>query len=222
MKSDEFIREVDDELKQERLATLWQRFGALVIGVAVLIVAGTAGYVGWDAWKSNQRAAESRAYAAAEALAEAGDYNAAADAFLEIAESSGAGIAALARMRAAAAAAEAGEPAEAVSILESVASDNGTDSLLREAALLAKVTREFDQASPATIIQELEPLTQPGAPWRLLARELTALAMIRQGDVTDARDILAGIRDDAEATALQRRRAEELFTALGGNLESAS
>lgn len=222
MKSDEFIREVDEELQQERLAVLWRRYGSLVVVAAVLIVVGTAGYVGWDAWTANQRASESRSFAAAENLATSGNHQEAVEAFLALADNAGAGMSTLARMHAAAAAAEGGQNGEAVAILESVATDENADPMLRDAALLAKVTREFEQASPSTIVAELEPLTESGSAWRLLARELTALALVRDGDVPQAREILTSIKDDAAATTGQRERADELFRALGGEAESAS
>ena len=38
MKSEEFIREVDEELRRDRIAMLWRRYGSVVLAVAVLIV----------------------------------------------------------------------------------------------------------------------------------------------------------------------------------------
>ena len=51
MSDTEFIRDVDEELRRDQMKSLWDRYGLYVIGAAVLIVALTAGYRGWDAWQ---------------------------------------------------------------------------------------------------------------------------------------------------------------------------
>ena len=66
MQSDGFIREVDEELQRERVARLWQRYGTIVVGAAVIVIAGTAGKVGWDAWQERQLTRQGAAFAAAE------------------------------------------------------------------------------------------------------------------------------------------------------------
>ena len=45
--SEQFIREVDEELRRAQLKAIWDRFAPLIIGVCVLVVAVTAGYRGW-------------------------------------------------------------------------------------------------------------------------------------------------------------------------------
>jgi len=38
MSDDSFIREVDEELRHDRLKSIWDRFGNLLIGLAVLVL----------------------------------------------------------------------------------------------------------------------------------------------------------------------------------------
>jgi hypothetical protein len=40
----DIFREVDEDLRREQVRKLWDRFAPYVIGLAVLIVAATAGY----------------------------------------------------------------------------------------------------------------------------------------------------------------------------------
>ena len=44
MSDDSFIREVDEELRSDRVQEFWNKYGKLVIGVAVAIVVVTGGY----------------------------------------------------------------------------------------------------------------------------------------------------------------------------------
>src|SRR5690606_15138667 len=54
MSDDSFIREVNEELRQEQLKAFWNRFGSLAIGAAVLIVLATAAVVAYEYWSSNR------------------------------------------------------------------------------------------------------------------------------------------------------------------------
>ena len=41
MSDDVFIREVNEEIRQDKAKALWDRFGPFVIGLALLVIAGT-------------------------------------------------------------------------------------------------------------------------------------------------------------------------------------
>ena len=45
--SDQLFREVDEEVRQDRLQDLWKRYGIYAAVAAVLIVAGTIAFVLW-------------------------------------------------------------------------------------------------------------------------------------------------------------------------------
>ena len=48
---DALIREVEEELRRERLTRLWERYGIYVIAAAAAIVLGVGGYKFWQAQK---------------------------------------------------------------------------------------------------------------------------------------------------------------------------
>ena len=48
---DSFIREVNEELRSDQMKNIWARFGGVIVGIAVLIVLGTIGKVGFDYWQ---------------------------------------------------------------------------------------------------------------------------------------------------------------------------
>ena len=53
--TDEFIREVDEDLKQEKTEKLWKKFLPYIISVSLGIVFSTTGYVAWDNFSKNNR-----------------------------------------------------------------------------------------------------------------------------------------------------------------------
>ena len=53
--SDEFIREVDDDLKQEKTEKLWKKLLPYIVSLSLGIVLSTTRYVAWDNFSKNSR-----------------------------------------------------------------------------------------------------------------------------------------------------------------------
>ena len=66
--SDEFIREVDEAVRQDRWLQLWQHYGTYLARRRARDRLGTGAGVGWRTWQDEQRLDEARRYAAAEEL----------------------------------------------------------------------------------------------------------------------------------------------------------
>jgi hypothetical protein len=221
--SEEFIREVDEELRRDQLAKLWRRYGAVVVAVAVLVVAATAAKVGWDQWRQRLMAAEALRFAAAEQALGAGQDAEAAELFAALAAEGDTGYAALARLREAEARLALEDETAAVAALERLAGDGGADDpILRDLGALLAVQREVDQGDPGELARRLEPLAAGDSPWRHRARELQALVAIRAGELERARGILTELGREVGVPPTQRRRSEELLQAIGGPVPQAS
>src|SRR5690606_20556257 len=68
MSQDNIFREIDEELRSDRMRALWRRFGPFVIGAAVAIVVLVAANEGWSWYtKSRSASASEELYAALEA-----------------------------------------------------------------------------------------------------------------------------------------------------------
>ncbi len=214
VKGDAFIREVDEELRHERLLRLWKRFGPYLIALAVLIVLGTAAKVGYDRWRDKRMAEEADRFRAAE-LALARDPEEAAELWLELAEESESGLGVLARFRAAAALREAGRAEEALEVLRRAA-ETAEEELVRELARLLWLQGRLDRDPPEELVPELEALAGADRPFRHAAREMMAVAALRAGDVARARELLEELADDATVPESQRERVRELLELLGG------
>jgi hypothetical protein len=215
LKSDEFIREIDEELQRDKLKALWDRFGNVVIGAAVLLVVGVAAYEGWQAWQGSQRQDEARRFAAAESELAAGRWQAAASAFDTFAADASPGFAALARLREAAALDAANDPAAAAAALDRLAADGDADPLLRDLATLLSVAGQLDSGDPQDLRGRLLPLAETGRPWRSSARELLALLAIRTGELEQARSTLDELAKDGSLPRAQQQRVEALRQSLG-------
>ena len=50
----DIFNEIDEELRQEKIHKLWDRYGVLVLVAAVVVVVAVAGWRGWDHWRGEQ------------------------------------------------------------------------------------------------------------------------------------------------------------------------
>lgn len=212
--SQEFIREVDEELQRDRLVALARRWGPLLALLVLALVGGVAGKVAWDWRQERNRQEWAAAFDVADALLRSGKLDEAAAAFAALASGSS-GAAGVALLRHAQVLEAAGKQDDALAAYRRLADDARQDDLLRAAARLAVIAREIDTAEPGALMAALEPETQAGRPFRLTALELLADAQLRAGEVTKARETLDRIDQDALTPAAMRARIAELRAALG-------
>lgn len=203
------IQEIDDDLKHERYAKLWQKFGGLVIVGCVAIVAIVAGYQGWQSHYASQRAADAAAYAVANAKAP----TEAAAGLDKLALDAKTGYATLAELRRASVLAQAGETKAAVAAYDTIAAKPGIHQVYRDLAVLRSVMLTVAEGDPAALTLRLQPLLSTG--WRHSALELQALLAQRQGETDRARQIFQQLADDTATPQGLRGRAAEMLATLG-------
>mgnify|MGYP003761292345 CR=1 FL=1 len=87
----DIFQEIDEELRQDRAAKLWSRYGNYVIAAAVLIVLSVGGYKFWTAHDLESRQAESAMYQEAISRVGAGDVEGAISTLGDLARDAGSG-----------------------------------------------------------------------------------------------------------------------------------
>lgn len=214
--SDSFINEVTEEVRRDRLYRLARRYGWIVVLVLVVVVGG-AGFVEWR--KAQARNAAQELGSAVFAALETGSAASRAAALSSI-ETDAGPAAALVDMMAASEYAQT-DPSRAGALLDGVSGNADLPRVYRDIALLKLVMlRDYPMFSEEKLAR-LEPLTEPGAPFRLLAMEQMALLHMDNGETAAALDLLRPIVTDAEASRAQRQRAQQLVVVLGGDTEGA-
>jgi hypothetical protein len=219
--SDEFIREVDEAVRQDRWLKLWKEHGAYIVGAALAVVIGTAAGVGWRTWQESQRQGEAERYLAATELLRENRPAEAAAAFRALAGDADSGYAVLAHLQAAHALGQAGDEAGKLAMLRQLADDDAAAPMYRELGGLLALQQQFGTESPDNLTSQLESLTSADNPWRYSALELIALAQMRAGDTDAARETLSTLVGDPRTPPDLGRRAAELLSALGGPIGQA-
>jgi len=194
MSQDNIFREVDEELRSERMRTLWRRFGPYVIGAAVAVVLVVAINEGWNWWRNSTAAQASSEYYAALKLADGGDL-AGAQAELAKIETQGGGYATLAKFKQAALLAKDGKSAEAVAAYDALAASE-SNVRLRELALVLAGGILVDSGSLNDVQARVGSLNTPDSPLRNSAREAIGLAQYKAGDLAGAKATFETIMAD--------------------------
>ncbi len=210
-----FYREVDEELRKEQLGNLFKRYGLLVIGGFVLLLAAIGGYIWWQHRQDVQAGERGEALVAAFEQVEKGQTKDATAKLDAIAAEGGPGYRAAALLTKADIALQQGNPQAAVAAYKQVADGEEFAQPYRQLALIRQTTAEFDRLAPAEVIRRLQPMAQAGNPWFGSAGELVALAHLKQKQPQRAAPIFAALAKDETLPTSLRSRALQMAGALG-------
>ncbi len=212
--TDSFIQEVSEEVRQDRMFRLWKKYGPYAVAGVVTVVAVSAG-LNWMKHREIEQARQTGGAFLASDITSVEDQ--------EILIGSVDGPAAvIARLRLAAATAQAGDAQAAAALYREVAGEAGLDPAYADLARLQAVRVGVAAMDPAQAVAELDPLTAEGAPYRVLALELRAMVRLNSGDVEAAHADLTAIIGDPQATRESSQRALALLMSSGGELRAGA
>jgi hypothetical protein len=218
--SDESLfREVDEEVRRQKLQDIWNRWGNTFIAVSVVVILVVAGYKGWQYWEQRQAERAARDYFAAVTLARQGKAEEASKKFAELAAASHEGYAVLARMNLAAEHAAAGKVDEAVKAYDQIAANAELDPNLRNAARIRAAFLMVDRASRDDVVKRVSDLNAPNNVWRNEAREILALAAYKARDFAEADRLMNEILSDQDSPPNLRQRAQLMTSLLAPRLD---
>lgn len=212
--------EVEEELRRERYNKAFRQWAPWVIGGAVAIVAGVAGYQYWTYQSNASAEAAADAYFTASELFEGGDLEAASAAFSAMAGEEAAGYATLSYMRLGEIALAQNDTEEAARYFEQAAA-RAPEPLTRQLAQYKAALALFEALSYDDISVRMTPLTEGDALFGVLARELMAMAAMRDERWDEARghyQLLSVALDAPEGVA---RRSREALVYIAQNTPQA-
>lgn len=207
--NESFIDEVNEEVRRDQLFGYIRRYGWIAV-LAVLILVGAAAWTEYN--RSQERAS---AQANGDAIIDALSMDNPEDVLAEL-QRLPANL--VTSMLASSAARETGDADLAIELLQGIIDEEGTSELYKELALLKQVMVSEGIASAEDRAEKLIPLTAPGRPFALLAKEQLALVQVEMGDDEAAIATLKRVLEDAAVTQSLRERSQQMIVALGGDL----
>ena len=212
-----FLREVDEELRRDELQSLWKRFGRLIIGGIVLLLAAWGGWLYWQDRETRAAGLEGEQLSQALDDLQSGNPDAALAKLGPLAESKQVGYRASAKMAQAAVAMERNDLAAAAKMFGEVATDTRIPQPWRDLALVRQTAAEFDAVKPELIVARLRPLAAKGNPWFGSAGEMVAAAYLKMGKAELAGKMFADIGKDENVPETIRSRAVQMAGSLGAD-----
>jgi hypothetical protein len=210
MQMTEFFREVDEDVRRDRVVRLWTKYRYLLLALAVLVVAGTGGWRLYGHYRDEAAQAASAKYEAAAQLSRDGKSAEATAAFNDLSKTAPKGYATLARLRAADARA-ASDPQAAIAAYEALAADPGFDPAFKDFAKLRAAMLRVDTDDPLDFERRFAPLASDTFPYRHQIRELLGLAALKRNAFDTAGRWFDGIVSDPRAPAGAHMRAQALL-----------
>jgi hypothetical protein len=216
-KNDSLAREIDEELRRERLEKLWERYGMYVLGTAGAIVLAVGGYQLYDQHRKSVAAESGARYEDAVKLIEQVKTDDAQKALSQIISSGHAGYAALAQLQLAGIHLKANRPQDALAVFESLATSPAADADIRTFAQLQAAALRLGTADFTELQNRLKPIAEGSSPWQFQARELLGTAAYKAGKLDEARSTLTPLIADPNAP----REALERIQLILGAIASA-
>lgn len=207
----EFIREVDEEYRQDQIRRVLNKHWGLVLAALLAVLVGVGAWRGYVYWHQQQAEAAGIRYFDATERSR-GDRSGSLAALDALAKDGPFGYRLLARFRAAGQTGQENAAAGAAAF-DSLADDASLEPELREVARLRAAMLLVDTADPAELRRRLEPLADANGTFRNAAREMLGVAALKAGNDADAGRWFDAIVSDPIAAADQRQRAG-LFLSL--------
>ncbi len=213
--NEEFIREVDDELRREQALTIWKRYGRWIIGAVVGGLALFAGYLWWQNDRDMKRGVDGEQLSTALDDLSAGNIDGAKPQLDKLVGSKSLGVAVAAKLTNAAVLLNKGDNKRAAAAFGAIAADSTLDQPYRDLALVRQTAAEFDAMKPEDVVTRLKPLAAPGNPWFGSAGEMVGIAYMKMGKNDLAGAMFGAVAKDNGVPETIRERVVQLAGILG-------
>lgn len=212
--NESFLREVNENLRRDRMRDFAKRYGTWLIVGVVLFLAALAGWLYWQDRQKQQAAAQSEELSAIFVDIGAGKAAKARQRLQALESADSEAMRASALLTQAAIALDANDRSTALAKYKAL-SDGDMPEPYQQLGVIRATALEFDSIKPEEVIARLQPLAKPGEPWFGTAGEMTAMAYLKQGQKQPAAKLFAAIAADQGVPDTLRSRAAQIAGTLG-------
>lgn len=211
-----FIREVTEEVKNDHLKQMWEKYGIYIIVLVTLAIVGAVSFEGFKSWRQTRSETWSDTYAYALNLENQGKYNESLKVLEQMEKTGGNIYSEIAKLQASNILFEQGKNDEALKVLEEIAADKSINKKLRDVATIKLVSYKLDNAPREEIDAFLRPLIEENGSWTNIAKEMTAMAAIRDGNIEEAQELYNEILNTPNLPNSLKMRVQDMLSVLNG------
>lgn len=214
-REDAFIMEVNEELKNERVQKMWEKYGLYIILFVVVVLTATVSFETIKSWRARKYQELSDQYAVAVAVQNQGRYEDSIALLDNLQTKAKKGIYAdLAQIQKANIMFEQNKGDQAAAILEEFISKKSANQQLNDVAVIKLASYKLDNGSKEEIETLLNPLAVDGGNWTSIAKEMLAMLAIRENDMEKAKDLYEQIASNPSTPDTLKARAQDILILL--------
>lgn len=211
---DSFIREVDEDLKNDNLKKLWEKYGLYIIIGVVFILTITVSFETFKVLHEKKNQTWSDKYAYALNLQLQGRYNESLNLLNEIVEHKHDVYSDLAKVQISNVYFEKGDSEKAIAELENIINDKNMNQKLKDISIIKLASYKLDTAPKDEIVTLLSPLAKSDNSWTNIAKEMLAMLEIREGNVEEAKKIYEEILSYPNLPEVLKFRVQDMLSVL--------
>ncbi len=213
-----FIKEVDEDLKNENLKKLWNKYGIYIIILVVVALTTAVSYESIKKWYQQKLQQWSDSYAYALSLQNQGKYDESMDTFSYIAQQDYGIFSELAEMQKATILLNQKKNDEAFAIMNNIINNPSFNSHLRDTVILKLASYKLENAPIDEIQQLLAQIANDDAnSWQTSAQEMLALAYLRDGNISQAQNLYNQILENSKTSEAAKNRIRDILAVLPRN-----
>ena len=210
--SEDFIKEVDEDIKEEKRIKLWKKLLPYVLGFSLTVIFLTSGFVFWENYTKNSNQTLGDDFTAAVDLANQNDIDAALLALDRIVDEGSDGYATIAKMKKASLLIDRGSFDDGLSIYLDL-EKNAVDQSFRDIATILYVLNSMDKIDSETLLKKIEPLEKSKV-WQSSALELKAFVLLKDNRKKSAKEVFQSILNLKTSPSSLSTRARNMIEYL--------
>lgn len=212
---DAFIREVDEDLKNESMKKLWDKYGLFIIIVVVASLTLAVSYESLKAWYIQRAENRADAYAMALSLQNQARFAESEEALDMVINENFGSFVELAKMQKANVLLEQDNPTEALALLKEISQDKSISPQLRDTARIKLATYRQDNASFEEMSELLQPIAENSQnAWYAVAQDILATVLLRDGKTEDAKEIYNSLLENPDASEDLKNRIKDILSVI--------
>ena len=218
-KSDHFVDSIEEEIRDENLQRMWQRYGKLVIYTVFTILISVTVYNMWQRQDLSEREAIASKFILVQNAIMSGNNETALSELRALSNASKKDYATLAKFEYAAILRDKEQP-DALAEYKSIYEDKKVNEIMRNLAYIFYVSSAIDLMSTKEISKNIDNFTEElkknhvGKYWDLLAKETLAFCYIKKGDNKMAKEALEALAKTAGIPANMAERTKILLNSI--------
>jgi hypothetical protein len=213
--NDTFLKEVDENLRRDRMQDFFKTYGKWVALGVVLFLAAVGGWIYWQEQRQREASEQSEQLHSLLTDLAAGRNQTVPQRVDQLESSHSDVVRASAMLTDAAVALEQNNRSAAIAKYRELAGDKDIAEPFRDVATVRLTALEFDTIKPEEVVTRLQPMAKAGHPWFGSAGEMTALALMKQNKNAEAGRLFAAIAADSQVPSSIRSRAVQVAGTLG-------